>query len=190
MTTRVLTCDQDYRRELADALAAFDTRVRSVPAVAWTAASPCDGWTAADVVSHVTGNVYAFAAAVGSQARPPQARDDPPRDWAQAKAVADQIISTGGDPTATVPMMLGERAMTFAFVMEALLRDVVIHTWDLARATGGDEELPAHLVTAATAALARLPGKVRQLGLYAAALPSTPEASGQERLLALAGRPA
>jgi hypothetical protein len=68
MARRVFTCDQDYRNELTDALEAFDARVRAAQAAAaWTAPSPCEGWTAADVVRHVTGNVYAFVNTVGGE---------------------------------------------------------------------------------------------------------------------------
>lgn len=189
MATRVLTCDQDYRCELADALGVFDARVRSTRAAAWTTPSPCKGWTAADVVTHVIGNVYAFAAAMGGGAQQqPAGQEDLVQSWERARAVADQILSSCHDPAATVPMLLGSREMTVAFVIEALLRDVVIHTWDLARATAGDEILPEHLVTAATAALGRLPVPIRRRGYYADSLTAPPDATAQVRLLALAGR--
>lgn len=185
---RALTCDQDYRAELADALAAFDVRVRDAQARdAWTAPSPCDGWTAADVLTHVAGSVSMFAAAMGSDAQP-AAGAGPVQRWDQARSIAERILGGIEDPAAPAAMKLGSREMTVAFVVEALLRDVVIHAWDLARATGGDEILPPHLVTAATAALASVPGHIRRKGLYADPL-DVPDGSGdQARLLALAGR--
>jgi uncharacterized protein (TIGR03086 family) len=188
VTSRLLTCDQDYRPELADALAAFDARVRDAHARGgWTAPSPCEGWTAADVVTHVAGSVTMFAIAMGSDA-PPADGGDPVQRWDQARSIAEKIIDGIEDPAATVPMKLGSREMTAGFVVEALLRDVVIHAWDLARATGGDEILPPHLVTAATAALASVPEHIRRKGLYADALDVPEGSGGQARLLALAGR--
>jgi len=194
MVTRVLTSDADYRAELADALEVFGARVSAAQAAtAWAGPSPCPGWTAADVVRHVTGSLYAFVNAMGgngSGGAPGQQAEGAElvQGWEQARTVAGRVLGACEDPAATVPMMLGPRAMTAAFVVEALLRDVVIHTWDLARAAGGDEVLPGHLVTAATAALARLPLPIRQRGFYADPLDPPEGATDQDRLLALAGR--
>jgi uncharacterized protein (TIGR03086 family) len=193
MATRVLTCEQDYRNELIDALAAFDARVSGAQAAhTWSEPSPCPGWNAEDVVRHVTGNVRTFIATVPSDTAagaPPRPADDEDlvRGWDRARANALQVLRTCEDP-ANVRVPLGPREMTITFVIEALLRDVVIHTWDLARAAGGDEILPAHLVTAATAALARMPQHIRERGYFEDALEAPPDATDQIRLLALAGR--
>jgi uncharacterized protein (TIGR03086 family) len=201
MTTRVFTCDQDYRSELADAMQGFGGRVRHAQATAtWATSSPCAGWTAADVVTHVTGNVHAFINIVGGGAddgaqreqagqepRSGPADDDLPGRWTRARVAADRILGTC-DPAAILPMPLGSRQMTVAFAIEALLRDVVIHTWDVARATGDDETLPQHLVTAASAALASLPVPIRLRGYYAAPVEPPPDATDQIRLLAESGR--
>lgn len=193
MPKSVLTCDQDYRSEMIDALATFDERVHALQtARGWNAPSPCEGWSAADLIVHVTGNVRTFVAVTGGQV-PGQVGDggqevpDVIKDWEQVRAAASEWLRMCDDPTA-VRVPLGEREMTIAFAVEALLRDVVIHTWDLGRATGGDEILPAHLVTAATASLARLPQRIRERGYYADALEPAPDATDQDRLLALAGR--
>lgn len=189
MVTRVLTCDRDYRNELIDALAIFGEQVRSAQATQrWDALSPCRGWTAADVVRHVTGNVHMFVATVPGDLTIGAAEDeDLVRGWERAQAAAVRVVRGCKDP-AHVRVPLGQREMTITFVMEASLRDIVIHTWDLARAAGGDEVLPAHLVTAATAALARLPQSIRERGLYDDVLEVPADATDQDRLLALAGR--
>src|SRR6266704_5169131 len=112
VATRVLTCEQDYRNELIDALAAFDARVRATQAAqAWTEPSPCPGWTAADVVMHVTGNVRTFVATVPADAgeRQPLAQDDDlVRGWERARAVALQVLRACEDP-ANVRVPLGPR---------------------------------------------------------------------------------
>lgn len=193
MATRVLTCEQDYRSELIDALAAFDSRVSGAQAArAWAQPSPCPGWNAEDVVRHVTSNVRTFIATVPGEApsgapQRPVDDEDLVRAWQLARAVALQVLRTCEDP-ASVRVPLGPREMTITFVIEALLRDVVIHTWDLARAAGDDELLPAHLVSAATAALARMPQHIRERGYFEDALEAPPDATDQIRLLALAGR--
>jgi len=191
MAKRVLTCDQDYRSELIDALTAFDSQVRATAADAWAAPSPCEGWTAADVVVHVTGNTRLFIGTVGddvSTDTPQQpAEEDLVGGWEQARSVTDKFLRNCSDSRLEAVVVVG-REMTVAFVMEAFLRDIVIHTWDLARATGADETLPAHLVTATFSALSSLPLKIRQRGYYADPLPTPPNATDQDRLLALSGR--
>jgi uncharacterized protein (TIGR03086 family) len=127
------------------------------------------------------------AADAGGQQQPAEQDEDVVQGWVQARATADQVLRACHNP-ADVRVPLGPREMTITFVMEALLRDVVIHIWDLARATHGNELIPAHLVTAATAALARLPQHIREQGYYQDALDAPPNATDQARLLALAGR--
>lgn len=192
MTTRVFTCERDYRSELADAMEGFGARVRHAQAAAaWASSSPCAGWTAADVVKHVTGNVHAFIDIVGGAGDGAPQEQAGPADltdgWIRARAAAERVLAAC-DPAAVLPMPLGSRQMTVAFAVEAVLRDVVIHTWDVARATGGDETLPPHLVTAASAALASLPVPIRLRGYYAAPLEPPVDATDQIRLLAESGR--
>jgi uncharacterized protein (TIGR03086 family) len=149
------------------------------------------------VVTHVIGNVRAFINTVGGDTAGGDTAGEPPEPagqedlverWDRVQAAADRVLGTCDDPAAILPMLLGERQITVAFVIEALLRDVVIHTWDLARATGGDETLPPHLVTAATAALASLPVPIRLRGYYAGPLDPPAGATDQIRLLAESGR--
>ena len=92
------------------------------------------------------------------------------------RAETVKSINVGGNP-ASPEMML-----------DALMRDLVIHTWDVARAVGGDEQLPADLVAAATAAMATVGPELRGPGFYGAQVPAPPGATALASLLALSGR--
>lgn len=68
--------------------------------------------------------------------------------------------------------------------------DVLIHTWDLARATGQDEKLDPDLVDACTAMfLPGMPERGRAAGIVGPAVEVGEDIPAQDRLLAAMGRP-
>src|SRR5580704_10423162 len=63
----------------------FDRRVRAVPADKWDAPTPCEGWTARDVVAHVVGSHRSMAAAAtGKEPEGTAVEEDPGQAWAEA----------------------------------------------------------------------------------------------------------
>ena len=67
--------------------------------------------------------------------------------------------------------------------------DVLIHTFDLARATGQDERLDPELVEVCMAMfLPDMPERGRQAGIVGPAVPIGPDAAPQDVLLAAMGR--
>jgi uncharacterized protein (TIGR03086 family) len=142
-----------YRR----ASAAFGEGVRRVQPDAWNLPTPCASWSVHDLVNHVVGeNVWAvelFAgrtvAEVGSQFDGDLLGDDPTATWDASAAAALACVERPGAMESTVHLSFGD--FSGAAYVEQLVADLLIHGWDLARATGGDESLDADLV-AATAA--------------------------------------
>ena len=68
--------------------------------------------------------------------------------------------------------------------------DQLVHGWDLAHATGQDDTMPEDLAAAAFAALdGRMPDDQRGQ-FFKPAVPTSDDATPQERLLAYAGRSA
>lgn len=67
--------------------------------------------------------------------------------------------------------------------------DLLIHTWDLARATGQDDTLDPGLVEALSAMFVPdIPDRGRQIGAIGPAVQVGDDASPQDRLLAAMGR--
>ncbi len=174
---------------LLGAVELFDSRVTAASIDAWTLPSPCEGWMARDVVAHVVTNLRALRAAVAGEdflthfGQPVEG--DIVSAWSEQRAGAlrlvEQVntvesISVGGNPVPSEMML------------DALMRDLVIHTWDLARAVGGDEQLPDDLVAAATASMAAAGPELRGPGLYGDAIPAPPDTTPLAKLLALSGR--
>ena len=75
-------------------------------------------------------------------------------------------------------------------LLEFRTTDYVLHTWDLARATGGDERLPHDLVSSVWEALQWMAPFIAKTGVYGDGPSGTPgdDAPLQTRLLDLSGR--
>ncbi|MBX3285541.1 MAG: TIGR03086 family protein [Actinobacteria bacterium] len=170
--------------------AGFTARVEGVPEGGWERPAPCEGWTARDVVRHLVEWVPGFfGERYGvSYDGVPSVDDDPAGAWA---AVRDRLQAALDDPaTATKeadgPMGRASFEQTFSMIA---LSDVLIHTWDLARATGQDEALDASEVAGMVAGLADAPEEaMRASGHFGPRVAVGPDASPQDQLLAFMGR--
>ncbi len=126
----------------ATAAAGFSKTIAAVPADAWNNPSPCVGWNARDIVRHLVEWVPAFYGSNANLTFPtgPSVDDDPVGAW---ETMRDAILAVLADP-ATSAFEFDSRAgkMTVEQSIAMIVTgDVVIHTWDLARATGLDETL-------------------------------------------------
>ncbi|MBM7808854.1 uncharacterized protein (TIGR03086 family) [Geodermatophilus bullaregiensis] len=160
----------------------------AVPADRWDAASPCEGWTARDVVAHVVDTQREFLTGRGVDLGPaPDVAADPA---AALRAHAERVLAAVGDPVVadarsdgfSGPTTVGETLEQF------YVWDLVPHRWDLARATGQDAGLT-------DAELDRLEAGARSWGdaLYTEGIcrpgVEVPDGAGREaRVLALIGR--
>jgi hypothetical protein len=69
-----------------------------------------------------------------------------------------------------------------------VVAELVLHGWDLARATGFDASWPDDVVAVAYHATAATAGQGRAIGVYGAPVELGPEASTMDRLLPASGR--
>jgi uncharacterized protein (TIGR03086 family) len=169
---------------------AFTDRATAVPHAAWSNPSPCEGWDARDIVRHMVEWMPSFLEqGAGVQlASGPSVDDDPVGAWVTLsdgiQAVLDDPevgrreffnVHTGGHP-------LDEAIGQF------ILGDVLVHTWDLARATGLDETLDAAEVHAMLVGIEPMGEALSQSGQYDRPVSVPEDASEQTRLLAFTGR--
>jgi uncharacterized protein (TIGR03086 family) len=167
----------------------FTARVHAVPAGGWDSPSPCDGWTARDVVGHLTEWIPGFLGAQGVEFPPvPSVQDDPAGAWdavqaTVAKALADPALAA--KPVET-PFSTQSLAETVDMIVTG---DVFTHTWDLARATGQDETLDPDQLQRMMAAMGSMPDEaLRSEGMFGPPLEVPADADDQTRFLAFAGR--
>ncbi|RSZ65081.1 trehalose-phosphatase [Corynebacterium hylobatis] len=155
----------------------------------WSAATPCAGWSARDIVNHLVTWYPANLRNAGidlSFTHDLQA--DPAGTWfAFVEAVrglladperADAVFTAGPDEGGTVA-----RA-TAGF----LLPDIFMHTWDLARSQGNDVRLDEDYAARNLAGLESLGDALRETGQFGPPVSVSPAEPAGVRLMSYVGR--
>lgn len=169
---------------------AFTERADAVPPDAWDNATPCEGWVARDIVAHmVEWFPSMFLDPVGlAVPSKPSVADDPPGAW---HALNDTLLAALDDPVAAATefdMQMGRFTVEDAVDMFAT-GDVLLHTWDLARATGQDETLDPDEVHRQWLGMQGIDEEVlRGSGHYGPRVDVPDDADEQTRLIAFSGR--
>jgi uncharacterized protein (TIGR03086 family) len=165
----------------------FDARVQAAPADSWGNAAPCDDWTARDVVVHVANNLNRLGN--GLQGQPPVevgADDDIVASW---DATRDLFLSTvaTADLSTELPGPFGPMPAE-QLIGRLVCNDVLVHTWDLARAVGGDETLDQDAVAGAYSGLKPMDAMIRMPGVFGPKVESPEGADLQTEFLNFLGR--
>ncbi|MGZ5372975.1 MAG: TIGR03086 family metal-binding protein [Aeromicrobium sp.] len=147
---------EKYRRR-ADL---FEAKVTAVQPDQWSNQSPCDEWTARDVVGHIIDMHGVMLRPLGRALSPaPALADDPLGAWKAARADIDRLLDDPESATREVDTPVG-RMTAKQHVDEVASIDLVLHGWDLARATGQDDTIDPQEVVALWPALRDLPEKM------------------------------
>ena len=163
----------------------FAQVAHTVPAGGWDAPSPCAEGDARAVVEHVIGfHELLVLRPLGVRAHRP--RQGPAERWdATATALFAALGAQGAlDRTTELP---GGGTNTPRAVLDTLTTEMLVHTWDLARATGGDEHLDEELVAHTLAQMRPLDEALRGHG-FADKVPVDAGADAQTELLCFLGR--
>jgi len=172
-------------RQVADG---FSARAKAVPDDGWDRPSPCEKWTARDVVGHVATTSGLFVGRVGYELpKGPSADDDPVGAWETARAGVQAALE---DPSvATREHERGMGRMTLETTVGMFgIGDVLVHTWDLARATGLDEHLDPDEVRRLLVVMEPNDAAMRQGTAFGPKVPCADDADEQTKLLAFTGR--
>lgn len=168
----------------------FGARVDAAPDDAWDNPSPCEGWSARDVVKHVVDMQHRLAWRIqGSDGEPDDlpAGFDPKAAWATSYREIEDALNQPGALEKTVPGPMGDMPIEFA-VGRIYAADVLVHTWDLARAVGGDERLDAEAVTQAFKGYQPMDAMIRQPGVFGPKVEPPEGADEQTQFLCFVGR--
>lgn len=168
----------------------FTDRVEAVAPTAWESPSPCEGWVARDIVRHLTEWVPPFlAAGAAIHTDPgPSVDDDPAAAWRHLCAAIEATLDAPDVSSRRFEHpQAGSHALDDA-IARFILGDVLIHTWDLARATHQDETLDAELVTTMLAATEAMADALAASGHYRPRVWVPDDAGEQTKLIALSGR--
>jgi uncharacterized protein (TIGR03086 family) len=186
----------DTTNELrARALDGFRERVRGVGEGQWDDPTPCTEWTVRDLVQHVASELLwsvelgrgASLAEVGDRFEGDVLRDDP--QGVVERAVEASVETFRGDHAEEIDTTQG--SIPVEHYLTQMLVDALVHSWDLAVATGQDAALDPGLCTEvyrrSVAAHAEIEG-ARQVGVFGPEVEVDADASHQDKLLALLGR--
>ncbi len=169
--------------------ATFTDRVAAVDATAWSNPAPCDGWTARDVVRHLVEWVPGLIGRSGIAFPPgPSVDHDPLGAWTTLAAALQTALD---DPeTAARSFDVGPPGdMTVEAAIDQLVTgDVLVHTWDLARAVGLDERIDATLAAAMYEGMLPIDEMLRASGHFGPRIDVPDDADAQTKLLAFTGR--
>jgi uncharacterized protein (TIGR03086 family) len=167
----------------------FTQTVESVPAGAWDNPAPCEGWVARDVVRHMVEWMPGFFQGRADLEFPaaPSVDDDPAAAW---RALSDTLQAALDDPEVAarqVEMPMGTFRVDDAIAM-ICIGDILVHTWDVARATGLDESLDATEVHRMYDGIESMDEAMRNSGHYGPRVMVPDDADEQTKLIAFTGR--
>jgi uncharacterized protein (TIGR03086 family) len=156
----------------------------------WDAPTPVAEWTARDVVRHLVEWLPGLLSS-GCEVRlpaGPSAIDDPAAAWAHHRDAVQAVLD---DPEQASSAFDHPRAGSHdvaGAIDQFYTPDVYMHSWDLARATGQDDDLDEALSAAMLAGMSSMEDMLRQSGQFGQRQPAPPTASATEQLMAFIGR--
>ena len=157
--------------------------MQATPAGSWGNQSPCTEWKARDVVAHVANNLRKVT---GGALPDVTADEDITAAWAATRDAVHGALASA-DLSANVDTPLGAMPLE-AFIGRIISTDVLVHTWDLARAVGGDDKLDAEAVTGAYSGLKPMDAMIRRPGLFDARIDVPAGSDVQTEFLSFLGR--
>jgi len=173
----------------------YRTRLTSVPADRWGDPSVCGEWTVRDVADHIVGgNRFAVALLDGASteeamaaARTGSFDGDPVEQFDETAAAQLAAFEATGALDRIVHHPAGD--MPGAAFIGFRAGDLLLHGWDLARSTDGDEALAVELAEAIHAVYLPTAETARAFGIFAdTGTEVTDDTPVAQRLLILTGR--
>jgi uncharacterized protein (TIGR03086 family) len=153
--------------------------------------TPCTDWRVRDVINHlVTGNLL-FTAIVAGTERPDRSRDhlgdDPLAAFRASVSQLSEAFAKYDVLSGTYATPVGEGPG--ALLVQMRLSELVVHGWDIAKATGQPTDLDPELVAAARRGYEHAPVLPRGDGKpFRDARPEPTDATDADRLAAFLGR--
>jgi uncharacterized protein (TIGR03086 family) len=175
-----------YRRlsdRLADTIAAVDHH-------RWNDPSPCEDWSALDVLRHIIDTHNVVAGFVGWELGPgPVVGLDPLGAWLSASG---QMQAQLDDPARAGQLFESpDGPMAFESAVDQLINlDLVVHRWDIGAAVDVPVEIEPDDLAWASARVEAMGDDIRAEGVFGPPLEPAADASPQARFLAYLGRKA
>lgn len=176
-----------FRRIAAD----FTARVDGVGPGGWDADAPCEGWVARDIVRHLVDWVpwWVGEGTDHSAHVTTDVDDDPAAAWAELRDQIQALLDRPEAETETFysEMFGGELPLGVA-AERFVTGDVLVHTWDLATATGQDASIDADFAAGMYEGMLPMDDLLRQGGQFGPRVAVPDDADPVTKLIAFTGR--
>jgi uncharacterized protein (TIGR03086 family) len=180
---------------IARAAARFTEIVCNVKPAQLANPTPCADFDVRALLNHLLFWGPSLAGAARKELVPPPAADESEVDltenWATAlETHAERLTAAWGEPDAWagVTRMGGPMELPAELVGGMVVGELVVHGWDLARATGQRPEWDEDLAVYVHGEVARSAELGREMGSYGREVTAAADASTMDKLLALSGR--
>jgi uncharacterized protein (TIGR03086 family) len=178
-------------RNYTKAIYAMDAVVQRTPDAAWAKQSPCEAWTAREVLGHFMWGAQRVTAVATAADMPAERAEadvagaDPQSSWA---ATRDALFAALDHPGALARPFHGPFGPgTLDDFLGIHTMDCLLHTWDVAKTAGIAAHVPADIAAAGAAGLAAAGDALRVPGMFGPAV-ETKSADAVDRFVAIAGR--
>jgi uncharacterized protein (TIGR03086 family) len=169
--------------------AAFADKVAAVPDDAWSNPTPCEEWEVRDIVRHVVDTQGMFLGFVSREMGDlPSVDEDPEGAVRAATGRIHDDLEDADRSAETFEGMMGTQRFDEA-VDRFLSADLIVHGWDLAKATGQDTDIGDEDIAALRRMAEGFPSEaIRGPQAFGPELEVADDASEQEKMLAYLGR--
>jgi uncharacterized protein (TIGR03086 family) len=181
---------------LNEAHQALRTVVRGASEDGWSKPTPCDEWTATQVLQHAAGDQLAYFSAITGQPGPSENPFTPSGHLEGApSAIVEEALAAAASAWATiapdaenVPTPLPQGALPPSTGAGACALDAAVHAWDIAVATGQASPLTPSLAALLIAVAKEIVEPLRAYGAYKPALDPREDDDEAAALLRYLGR--
>jgi uncharacterized protein (TIGR03086 family) len=169
---------------------------RGITSDQFDAPTPCTEYDVRGLLHHLLfWGPSLLGAARNESVPPPAARERDVElvgeDWLpRVEAQTERLVAAWGDKAAWDGMtcVFGDMELPAGMVGGMVMTELVVHGWDLARATGQDAEWSEDVTRQTYALVSETAEMGRQMGAFGPAVPVTETAPTLDRLLGLTGR--
>lgn len=181
---------------VAEAAAPTIEVIRGITPDRLDAPTPCSEWNVRGLITHLLFWGPSLEGSARKELVPPPAEDERDADlagsdWApRLEAQTDRVVRSWSDPGAWEGMtsMGGPMEMPAATIGGMVLGELVIHGWDLARATGQQARWTAEVLELTYDMVAKTAEQGREMGVYGPQISVPDTAPMLDRILGLTGR--
>lgn len=173
----------------------FGEVIDQVPTDGWDRPSPCEGWTALDVLGHLSTALGMGASLLrGEQPqwptfdRPADLVTGDPVEFFRTAAAACRDALEGADLDQVMDTPMGPRTVADRLAFPAV--DLFVHAWDIGRSVGIDVEVPDDVIEFAHGYIDPIPAAMvrGEGGAFGPEVPVPADATPTEAFLAWTGR--